>query len=105
MERQDAHESTKSVFAKPSANTGPLSAKGILLLHSPRRWHKLALFVCLPPPKGLPDSIVPIQQHGVQGQVLPVALNQISLHSCFAYSPAPMKCSDTYGSSPTTQLS
>jgi len=24
---------------------------------------------------------------------------------CWAYSPAPIRCSDTYGSSPTTQLS
>jgi len=27
---------------------------------------------CSPPPKGLPDSTVPIRQHGVQGQVLAI---------------------------------
>ena len=26
-------------------------------------------------------------------------------HLCLAYSPAPIKCNETYGSSPTTQLS
>lgn len=48
-------------------------------------------------------TLTPEEQ--AQGQVLPITLNQILLHSFFAYSPAPIKWSDTYGSSPTTQLS
>ena len=37
-----------------------------------------ACAVSSPPPKGLPDSIVPIRQHGLQGQVLAVTTETIT---------------------------
>src|SRR5579864_9216636 len=35
------------------------------------------LLVCSPPPKGLPDSIVPIRQHGLQAQVLAIGKSDL----------------------------
>ena len=52
--------------------------------HSSSKLFRTRCAVCSPPPKGLPDSIVPIRQHGVQGQVLAITpyFTSLAVKSC-----------------------